>query len=70
MKDPEAVIAILVQALRYGVRYFEGSVRSGPVPPEIQAMRGAIQQYERARREAQEALVVPVTARVVEEPRP
>ena len=47
--------AVLAQALRLGIRYFESSVRSGPVPPEVHAMRGALQQYEQALREAEEA---------------
>jgi hypothetical protein len=47
--------AVLAQALRLGVRYFETEVRSGPVPPEVHAMRGALQQYERSLREAEDA---------------
>jgi hypothetical protein len=47
--------AVLAQALRLGIRYFETEIRSGPVPPEVHAMRGALQQYERSLREAEDA---------------
>jgi hypothetical protein len=60
MTDQDPLHAVLAQALRLGLRYFEASsVRTGPVPPEVQAMRGALQIYERARREALDVVVAP-----------
>lgn len=58
----------LAQAIKFGLRYFETLHRAGLVPPEVQlglvppeirAMHGALQQYERELRQAEDAAVVP-----------
>lgn len=59
---PEELAPVLAQAIRFGLRYFKASHgRGAAIPPEVAAMHGALQQYERAIREAEDArLVAPV----------
>ena len=64
-RDPGELAPVLAQAVRFWLRWYERwRLTLGPLegvipePREVAAMRGALQQYERAIREAEDARLV------------
>lgn len=62
---PDDVSVILAQGLRIGIRFVRSTLKLGPrdpAPKELAAMEGALGMWERAQKQAHDALVVAAAA--------